>query len=350
MFANGPKGDSRPRTSLIAAFQAGDDFARECWLQSVRVLACAIASFVNVLDPEAVIIGGGIAAAGDALFVPLAAELEAIEWRPAGHAVKLIPAELGEWAGAIGAARTASSTSRELRKRIRDELKPLPGAFALLAALSFASTGISVAAEETKLSIVDTRKIWDGAPHNAFTDLIRFGDAWICVFRESTSHVPGTNGVIRVLRSSDTKTWESVAAVSENGVDLRDPKVSIAPDGRLMLLAGGSIYDGEDGQPKRKLTGASTRAFFSSDALTWTAPAVVDLARGRVALAHYLARGHRLRRLVLDEKRRKIRRDALEEQRRCSLREDRAARSALCPERDDRPLYAGRDDAGAGPR
>jgi hypothetical protein len=155
-----------------------------------------------------------------------------------------------------------------------------PGAFALLIALPLASTDVAVAAEETRLSNVETRKIWDGAPHNAFTDLIRFGDAWICVFRESTSHVPGTNGVIRVLSSSDTKTWESVAAVSENGVDLRDPKVSIAPDGRLILLAGGSIYDGEDGQPKRKLTGASTRAFFSSDALTWTAPAVVDLPAG----------------------------------------------------------------------
>jgi glucokinase len=93
--------------ALIAAYRAGDEFAREWWLRSVRVLGCAIASFVNVLDPEAVIIGGGIAAAGDVLFAPLAAELDRIEWRPAGQAVRLIPAELGEWAGAIGAARTA---------------------------------------------------------------------------------------------------------------------------------------------------------------------------------------------------------------------------------------------------
>jgi glucokinase len=93
--------------ALIAAYRAGDEFARECWLKSIHVLSCAIASFVNVLDPEAVIIGGGIAAAGEALFAPLAAELNRIEWRPAGQAVRLIPAELGEWAGAIGAARTA---------------------------------------------------------------------------------------------------------------------------------------------------------------------------------------------------------------------------------------------------
>jgi len=129
----------------------------------------------------------------------------------------------------------------------------------------------------SKLAIVESHKIWDGAPHNAFTDLLRYKDAWICVFRESSAHVPGTNGVIRVLRSKDTKNWESVAAVTENGVDLRDPKVSVAPDGRLMLLAGGSLYDGEDGQPKRKLVGARTRVFFSTDAATWSVPSVVDL-------------------------------------------------------------------------
>ena len=93
--------------ALIAAYRAGDPFGRECWLKSIGILACAIASFVNVLDPEAVIIGGGIAAAGDALFEPLRSELARIEWRPGGHAVRLIPAELGEWAGAIGAAKSA---------------------------------------------------------------------------------------------------------------------------------------------------------------------------------------------------------------------------------------------------
>ena len=92
---------------LIAAFHAGDDFAREVWLKSIRALACALASFINIIDPEAVILGGGIAQAGDALFEPLRKELAKIEWRPAGHSVRLVPAALGEWAGAIGAAREA---------------------------------------------------------------------------------------------------------------------------------------------------------------------------------------------------------------------------------------------------
>jgi glucokinase len=92
---------------LLAACAAGDTEAQRFWQRSIRALACAIGSFINVLDPEAVIIGGGIAEAGDALFDPLRAELAKIEWRPGGQAVKLLPAALGEWAGAIGAARTA---------------------------------------------------------------------------------------------------------------------------------------------------------------------------------------------------------------------------------------------------
>jgi glucokinase len=94
---------------LIAAFREGHAEAAKYWQRSIRALACAIASFVNILDPEAVIIGGGIASAGDSLFVPLAAELEKIEWRPAGHTVRILPAALGEWAGAIGAAHRVCS-------------------------------------------------------------------------------------------------------------------------------------------------------------------------------------------------------------------------------------------------
>ena len=93
--------------SMVRACLTEDPFATEVWLKSVRALACAITSFVNVLDPEAVIIGGGIAAAGDALFKPLASFLDEVEWRPGGQRVKILPAQLGEFAGAMGAAWNA---------------------------------------------------------------------------------------------------------------------------------------------------------------------------------------------------------------------------------------------------
>lgn len=101
---------------LIAAVRSGDHLASDVWQKSIRALACAVTSFINILDPEAVIIGGGIATAGDALFAPLRAELNHLEWRPGGHAVRLLPAALGEWAGAIGAAREAMGNEESASK------------------------------------------------------------------------------------------------------------------------------------------------------------------------------------------------------------------------------------------
>jgi glucokinase len=94
---------------LVAAYLAGEALAITVWERAVQALAVGIASLINVLDPEAVVIGGGISVAGDALFEPLSTALSACEWRPFGRAVPLLPAELGTWAGACGAAFNAMS-------------------------------------------------------------------------------------------------------------------------------------------------------------------------------------------------------------------------------------------------
>lgn len=90
-------------------------------------------------------------------------------------------------------------------------------------------------------------KIWDDAPHNAFTDLIRYENKFYCTFREGTGHVPGEtgeDGKIRILISEDGEKWESLALLAKKDYDLRDSKLSVTPDGRLMVLMGGSNYDG----------------------------------------------------------------------------------------------------------
>jgi len=92
---------------LVEAAQLGVPEARTAWLESVRALAAAVASLINAFDPERVVIGGGISAAGRALFDPLEHFLNEMEWRPAGHRVPVVPATLGGWAGAIGAASYA---------------------------------------------------------------------------------------------------------------------------------------------------------------------------------------------------------------------------------------------------
>lgn len=91
-------------TSLVDAMLAGDAFARTVWKRSMRHLAAGAASLINVLDPEAVILGGGIAQAGDLLRAELEQGLAEMEWRPAGRRVILRFAELGNQAGAYGAA------------------------------------------------------------------------------------------------------------------------------------------------------------------------------------------------------------------------------------------------------
>lgn len=93
--------------ALVRDARGGDRKARELWQASVASLAVGINSLINVLDPEAVILGGGIAKAGPHLWEPLRQALEPLEWRPLGSQVPLIPAALGDLAGAYGAARHA---------------------------------------------------------------------------------------------------------------------------------------------------------------------------------------------------------------------------------------------------
>src|SRR5262245_39332881 len=92
--------------------------------------------------------------------------------------------------------------------------------------------GLGVAGGDVRAQapqLVSVTKIWDRAPHSAFTDLICWRGKWYCVFREGDGHVGG-DGKVRVLESADGNKWQSVALVEEKGIDLRDPHVSITPD------------------------------------------------------------------------------------------------------------------------
>ncbi|MGY8643342.1 MAG: ROK family protein [Verrucomicrobiales bacterium] len=88
---------------LVTALADGDPDAERVWEESMRALAAGIAGLINIFDPEAVIIGGGISAAWFEIEFRLKRFLEDFEWRPDGHQVPVRKAELGEWAGVYGA-------------------------------------------------------------------------------------------------------------------------------------------------------------------------------------------------------------------------------------------------------
>jgi len=98
---------------LVVAHLTGDETASKVWLRSVKNLAAGINSIINALDPEVIIVGGGIAQAGPALFDPLAEFMARIEWRPQGHRVEILPAALGEVAGTLGAVYYAMNREVE---------------------------------------------------------------------------------------------------------------------------------------------------------------------------------------------------------------------------------------------
>jgi hypothetical protein len=142
-------------------------------------------------------------------------------------------------------------------------------ALAVLALAMLLAAGASARADDPvppTAKLLTHRRIWNGAPHNAFTDLIRWRDQWICAFREGASHVGG-RGAIRVLACDDASdediAWRSLARIDDPHLDLRDANLSVAPDGRLMIL-GGAQLAGPNGR--------STRSFstFSADGQTWS--------------------------------------------------------------------------------
>lgn len=114
------------------------------------------------------------------------------------------------------------------------------------------------------MKLIGVKKIWDEAPHNALCDLICYNGRLLCVFRESDTHVAGKDGIIRILQSFDGEMWEPIARIEETGIDLRDPKLSITPQGALMLLVCGAKY-----RKKRYLT-RQPLAAFSEDGKKWT--------------------------------------------------------------------------------
>lgn len=89
--------------TVVEAVRRGDKLAIEIWDETCRFLAIGIANVISLLAPEAVIIGGGISAAGDLLFVPLRRLLPQFVSMIPAEKINILPAELGGESGVCGA-------------------------------------------------------------------------------------------------------------------------------------------------------------------------------------------------------------------------------------------------------
>jgi len=93
-----------------AAARDGDALAREVWDRAVRYLAIACVGLCRLLDPDRIVLGGGMAKAGEALMAPLQEHFQAEHWTLTEPKTALALAELGNDAGVIGAAGAAWET------------------------------------------------------------------------------------------------------------------------------------------------------------------------------------------------------------------------------------------------
>ncbi|MEG2327048.1 MAG: ROK family protein [Akkermansia sp.] len=101
--------DCNPIALEKAALQ-GDPIAIKVWTDLAHKLACALINCCYLLNPDTIIIGGGVAKAKDLLFVPLKQCMKEQLPAPLMEGLEIIPAKFGTEAGIIGAAALARDT------------------------------------------------------------------------------------------------------------------------------------------------------------------------------------------------------------------------------------------------
>lgn len=109
--ADWPLWTATPATIAKAA-QEGDEVAIETMAETGYYIGIGVASAINLLNPEMVVIGGGIAQAGDALWGPLLRTASALSLTQSRQVCQVVPAQLGDDAGVLGAVTLVLQSER----------------------------------------------------------------------------------------------------------------------------------------------------------------------------------------------------------------------------------------------
>ena len=93
---------------IADAAEAGDDIARQIWQEIADWLGTALASIAWLLNPDAFVIGGGVAQAGDLIFDPLKRKVQSMLSTVVWERLQILPAKYSNEAGIIGNAALAA--------------------------------------------------------------------------------------------------------------------------------------------------------------------------------------------------------------------------------------------------
>jgi glucokinase len=99
--------DEPTAADVAAAARAGDALAAEVWDATTTALACGVTSIVNLFEPEAVVLGGGVTRSGEQLLAPVRETVRTSAMGPAGRGATVVLSALGDRAGVVGAAAIA---------------------------------------------------------------------------------------------------------------------------------------------------------------------------------------------------------------------------------------------------
>lgn len=92
--------------NVYDAAKRGDELAGHVVRDTAKFLGIGVANFLNIFNPEVVVLAGGVTQAGDLLFEPLRAEVRRRAFEPAVDACRIVPGALHGNAGVVGAVAT----------------------------------------------------------------------------------------------------------------------------------------------------------------------------------------------------------------------------------------------------
>jgi glucokinase len=102
---------------LLYSIQNGDDAIHDLLFNKAQIVGIAVANLVNLLNPDRVVLGGGVVEALEGLIIPVVQEtMENYAMAPNVKGVKVVSAKLGDYAVAMGAAKLGFDSLRQKTK------------------------------------------------------------------------------------------------------------------------------------------------------------------------------------------------------------------------------------------